>query len=82
MTFDISEGTDSTDTYNIGTELPHFHWWMVIKAIWKRLLGRSVSQSVNNTGLKDASKSKKILSGIARRGGALPEFLGPFFTIY
>ena len=37
LTFDMTEGTDSTDTYDIRTILPHFHWWILrLSAIQKK----------------------------------------------
>ena len=40
LTFDISEGSDSTstDAYDIGTILSHFHWWILrLSAIQKKI---------------------------------------------
>ena len=56
LTFAMTEGTDSTstDTYDIGTILSHFHWWILrLSAIQNK-----ISDSLNNIGLKDASASK------------------------
>ena len=52
-----NEGTDSTstDAYDIGTILSHFHWWILrLSAIQKK----SLTDLVNNIGVRDASASK------------------------
>ena len=54
-----TEDTDSTstDTYDIGTVLSHFHWWILrLSAIQKNY--ELLTDSVNNIGLRDASASK------------------------
>ena len=68
MSFDgteaFSEGTDSTstDTYDIGTIPYNFHWWILrLSAIQKKdWLTHSLTHSVNNMDLRDASASKNV----------------------
>ena len=57
LTFDMTEGSDSTDAYDIGTILSHFHWWILrLSAIQKNY--QSLTDWLNNIGLRDASASK------------------------
>ena len=64
-----NEGTDSTstDAYDIGTILSHFHWWILrLSAIPKKSthsLTHSLTDSLNNIGLRDASASKNVQLG-------------------
>ena len=54
-----TDGTDSTstDAFDIGTILSHFHWWILrLSAIQKNY--HSLTDSLNNIGLRDASASK------------------------
>ena len=56
-----NEGTDSTstDAYDSGTILSHFHWWIRrLSSIQKKSLTDWLTHSVNNIGLRDASASK------------------------
>ena len=57
-----TEGTDSTstDAYDSGTILSHFHWWILrSSAIPKKAHTHWLTHWVNNIGLRDASASKK-----------------------
>ena len=54
-----TDGTDSTstDAFDIGTILSHFHWWILrLSAIQKNY--DSLTHWLNNIGLRDASASK------------------------
>ena len=61
-----NEGTDSTstDAYDIGTILSHFHWLILrLSSIQKNYesLTHWLTDSVNNIGLRDASASKNLI---------------------
>ena len=63
-----TEGADSTctDTYDIGTILSHFPWWILrLSAIQKN---QWLTHSLHNIGSRDASASKKGCSTCAYRG--------------
>ena len=54
MKFDIWHLTLDTDTYDIDTILSRFDWWI----LWLSWQSENDSQSVRDTGLRDASASK------------------------
>ena len=46
LIFDISEGTDSTstNTYDIGTILSHFHWWILRLSAIPKIISHSLTE--------------------------------------